>query len=251
MEETVTTTSGTYHTEIIDLPSKGAFYPETSPLRNGQIELYHMTAKHEDILTSTNLIQKGLVLDKLFDALIATKGVKSADLLVGDLNAVMVAARILGYGKDYPIEVACPKCKNIVEHVVDLTTLNTVDGVTSVQEITLPLSGAKIKLRFLTRADEFAIEKEVKALAKLQTETGHDNTARLRAIIASVNGDSSAQAIYRFVDSLLVKDSRFLKAEYKKMMPDVDFNVPVSCECSDEEFSVRLPISAKFFWPDI
>lgn len=251
MEDTIVTEQTTYHTEVVDLPSKGLFYPENSPLRSGQIELYHMTAKHEDILTSTNLMQKGVVLDRLFDALIATKGVKSADLLVGDLNAVMVAARILGYGKDYPIEVVCPKCGSEIEQTVDLTSLNMVEGVKSSQEVVLPLSGAKVKLKFLTRADELAIDKEVKALSKVSAEGGYENTARLRAMIAEVNGDKSAGTIYKFVDTMLVKDSRFLKAEYRKMMPNVDFNVPVTCTCSEDEISVRLPISAKFFWPDI
>jgi hypothetical protein len=30
------------------------------------------------------------------------------DLAIGDKNSLMVAARILGYGKEYPIEVTCP-----------------------------------------------------------------------------------------------------------------------------------------------
>ena len=97
--ETQQVTQQIYPTEMIDLPSKGVFYPEDSPLRSGQIEIKYMTAKEEDILTSSNLIQKGVVLDRLMDSLIVTRGVKSADLLLGDLNAVMVAARILGMGR--------------------------------------------------------------------------------------------------------------------------------------------------------
>jgi len=89
-------------TETIDLPSGGKFYPEGSPLRNGKVDVKYMTAKEEDILTSTNLIQKGVVIDKLMESLIVTPGVKPDDLLIGDLNAVMVAARILAYGKEKP-----------------------------------------------------------------------------------------------------------------------------------------------------
>ena len=44
-------------------------------------------------------------LDRLFDSLIVTKGVKQADLVVGDKNAVMVAARVLAYGPEYPATV--------------------------------------------------------------------------------------------------------------------------------------------------
>ena len=60
VEETIKFT-----TEIIDLPSKGYFYPEGHPLSNGQVEMKYMTAKEEDILTSANLIKKGLAIDTL------------------------------------------------------------------------------------------------------------------------------------------------------------------------------------------
>ena len=41
-------------TEMIDLPSKGLVYSETSPLSSGKIEMKYMTAKEEDILTNQN-----------------------------------------------------------------------------------------------------------------------------------------------------------------------------------------------------
>lgn len=246
----------TFPAETIDLPSKGLFYPEGSPLRTGQIEIKYMTAKEEDILTSTNLIQKGIVLDRLIDSLIVTKGVKSSDLLVGDLNAVMVAARILGYGKDYTVNVSCPACGTAVEQTVDLTKFGTENEPTAATSgeftITLPLSKAEVKLKLLKRSDELAIEKEIAALKKTNAGIEADSTARLRAIIASVNGDSSTGAIWKFVDSMLVRDARFLREEYKKHIPDVDFSFEVECECeSTAKKTMRLPIGINFFWPDI
>ena len=92
-----------FPTEIIDLPSKGLVYSKESPLHEGKIELKYMTTREEDILMSQNLIKKGVVIDKLIDSLIVTDGVKQDDLILGDKNAVLVAARILGYGKDYTI----------------------------------------------------------------------------------------------------------------------------------------------------
>ncbi len=47
-----------YPTEIVDLPSKGWFYPPGHPLSSGKIEIKMMTAREEDILTSQNLIKK-------------------------------------------------------------------------------------------------------------------------------------------------------------------------------------------------
>ena len=49
-----------FPTEVIQLPSQGKFYPAEHPLREngGKLNVKYMTAKEEDILTNTNLIQK-------------------------------------------------------------------------------------------------------------------------------------------------------------------------------------------------
>lgn len=254
MEPQLVTDKQLYPTEVIDLPSKGLFYPEDSPLRSGQIELKYMTAKEEDILTSTNLIQKGIVLDKLMDSLIVTKGVKSSDLLIGDLNAVMIAARILGYGKDYPVAVNCPKCGEKIEETVDLTELKTENEPTGnvklEMQLTLPVSKAVVGVKLLTRADELRIDKENKALKKASIETENEATSRLRAMITSVNGDTNTATIWKFVENLLVRDARYLREQYKSFVPDVNFNINLECNCSADPVSVRLPIGVNFFWPD-
>ena len=90
-------------TEIVDLPSKGLVYPESNPLSTGKVEMKYMTAREEDILTNQNYISKGTVLDELIKSLIVSD-VKYEDMIVGDKNALLVAARILGYGKDYKFE---------------------------------------------------------------------------------------------------------------------------------------------------
>ena len=92
-----------FPTETIELPSKGLIYPEDNPLSSGTIEMKYMTAKEEDILSNQSYIQNGTVIDKLLKSLIVSK-INYNDLIVGDKNAIMIAARILGYGKDYEFE---------------------------------------------------------------------------------------------------------------------------------------------------
>lgn len=245
--------SAVYPSEVVDLPSRGIFYPEGSPLRSGKVDVKYMTAKEEDILTSTNLIQKGIVLDKLIDSLIVTKGVKSSDLLIGDLNAVMVAARILGYGKDYEVSLECPSCGQSVEQTVDLTELQTEnqpeDGAISEFTVMLPISKAEVTLKLLTRGDELKIEKDLKALKKINPDVESEATSRLKAMIIAVNGDSSKATVWNFVDNLLVKDARYLREQYSKIIPDVNFSVPIECSCGASQ-KVRMPIGVNFFWPD-
>ena len=89
-----------FPTEQLSLPSKGLLYPKDSPLSSGTIEVKYMTAREEDILTSANLIEKGTVIDKLLESVIANPKIKLDDLLIGDKNALMVGTRVLGYGKN-------------------------------------------------------------------------------------------------------------------------------------------------------
>ncbi len=168
-------------TEVIDLPSQGYFYPEGHPLASGKIEMRYMTAREEDILTSQNLIKQGIVIDKLLQALIVDK-FDYNELLIADKNALMIAARVLGYGKDYEVEVACPACGEKSKHVADLTQFESKDidfsKFTKGQNtftFTLPASKKVLTLKFLTHADEKAVDEELKGLKKLSALTGVDS----------------------------------------------------------------------------
>ena len=87
-------------------------YPEGHPLASGKIEIKYMTAREEDILTSLSLIQDGSVIDELLKSVVVTK-VDFNDIIIGDKNAIMLATRILGYGKEYKAEITCRAFKNI------------------------------------------------------------------------------------------------------------------------------------------
>jgi hypothetical protein len=92
-----------FPTEQIELPSKGLPYPAESLLSKGVLEMKYMSAKEEDILTNVNFLKNGTVIDKLLQSMIVTS-IDYDDLLICDKNALLVAARILGYGKDYEFE---------------------------------------------------------------------------------------------------------------------------------------------------
>jgi hypothetical protein len=243
-----------FPTETIDLPSGGKFYPEGSPLRSGKVDVKYMTAREEDILTSTNLIQKGVVIDKLMESLIVTPGVKPEDLLIGDLNAVMVAARILAYGKDYPIELACGACGTKFDYVVDLSALDTLEpeGELIEGEYTVELpTGVKVAFRLLTRKDEKDIQAEVTAMKKFNGSVEGDSTTRLKYIITSVNGNRDRKMIREFADAMIIRDVRALREAYRKVSPDVNFDLIATCSGCDTQLKARMPFGANFFWPDI
>lgn len=243
-----------FPTETIDLPSQGKFYSEGSPLRSGKVDVKYMTAKEEDILTSTNLIQKGTVLDKLMESLLVTPGVKPDDLLTGDLNAVMIAARILAYGKDYPIQLVCSSCVTKFDYVVDLSKLDmsTPSNLPENGEygITLP-TGIKLTFKLLTRRDEKDIQAEVDGLKKFNSSVESDSTTRLKYMITSVNGNRDQRVIKEFVDAMIIRDVRAFREEYKKVSPDVNFDLNIECSNCNNIIKARMPFGANFFWPDL
>jgi hypothetical protein len=109
-------------TETVTLPSKGLVYPETSLLSKGEIEMRYMSAKDEDILTNINFIKQGTAIDKLLKSLIVTP-IDIDDMVLGDKNAILFAARILGYGKDYSFKFRNESTGKDEEYTVDLTQL--------------------------------------------------------------------------------------------------------------------------------
>ena len=143
-----------FPSEIIDLPSEGKLYPKEHPCSNGKIEIKYMTAREEDILTSQNLIKKGVVIDKLINSLILTEGVSGDDLLIGDKNAVMVAARVLAYGPEYVCDIKNPNTNETISHTFNLADCpfkKLPKGITENNfEIELPISKKKITFKLLT-----------------------------------------------------------------------------------------------------
>jgi len=240
--------------ETIELPSGGKFYPEGSPLRSGKVDVKYMTAKEEDILTSTNLIKKGTVIDRLMESLIVTKGVKPEDLLTGDLNAVMVAARILAYGKDYDVELVCTSCGEKFKHVVNLTDLQTTSPETTSDggefKLTLP-TGVVITYKLLTRGDEKEIEAEADALKKFNKSVDNSNSVRLKYMITSVNGNTDKRIIREFAENMIIRDVRAFREEVRKVAPDVNFEIVASCTSCSTDIKGRMPFGVNFFWPDI
>jgi len=236
-----------FPSETIDLPSKGLVYPEGHPLSEGKIEIKYMTAKEEDILTNQAYIEKGTVLDKLVESLIVNKDINQKDLIIGDKNAVLVASRILGYGKNYTFTLGGK------EHTVDLTEVE--NRVIDESEYTkgkntfsfkLPNSGNEITYKILNGHDETKINQELRGIKKINKDASPELSTRLKHLITSVNEETENKKIREFVDNyLLAMDSRALREHIKNTQPDVDLTFDL-----DGEEEVTVPIGITFFWPD-
>lgn len=236
-------------TETVELPSKGLLYPEGHPLAGGTIEMKYMTAKEEDILTNQNYIKNGTVIDKLLQSLIVTD-VKYDDILVGDKNAIMLAARILSYGKEYEVVLGEQR------QAIDLSSFENKPLDESIYTkgqneftFTLPHTGNQVTFKLLTHKDEKDIDLEVKGLQKINKDNITEATTRLKHIITSINGSYEKKDVREFVDfGLLARDARALREEYSRVSPDVDLTVYFEQDGVEKE--ATLPIGLNFFWPD-
>ena len=235
-------------TETVELPSKGLLYPEDSELAKGVVEIKYMTAKEEDILTNQAYIKNGTVLDKLLKSLIVSK-INFDELLIGDKNAIMIAARILGYGSEYSFDYLGES------HTVDLSQVENkplkeelFKSRINEFEFTLPKSGNVVTFKILTHKDEQDINRELEGLKKINKDGSPELITRLKHIITSVNGDREKKSIREFVDGyLLAQDSRALREYLKEVQPDVD----LTFFPDGTDTRINIPIGVSFFWPDI
>lgn len=236
-------------TEQVELPSKGKFYPEDHPLKSGTVEMKYMTAKEEDILTNQNYISKGIVIDKLLQSLLVTD-FNYDDILIGDKNAIMVAARILSYGKDYDIEYKGQKITVDLSEIKDKVTEDATPNESGDFTFTLPKSGNEITFKLLTHGDDKKVDREVQGLKKINRDNDTSMSTRLKHIITSVNGDRETSTIRQFVDQgLLAQDARALREEYTRVQPDVEFKV-YHVDDNGVGEDIDVPVNINFFWPD-
>jgi|TARA_R110000787_G_scaffold7340_2_gene25180 hypothetical protein len=235
-------------TEQVELPSKGLLYPEDNPLSSGTIEIKYMTAKEEDILTNQSYIKKGIVLDKLLQSLIIDKKINYRDIIIGDKNALLIAARILGYGSTYEFEYDNER------ESVDLSSLENkpfseelvTKGLNSF-DYQLPKTEVNISFKILNGKDENNIDKELEGLKKIDKDASPEMSTRLKYIITAIEGDPDKKAIREFVDNfLLAQDSRALRNYIKLVQPDVDLTFFPEGSNND----ATIPIGLNFFWPD-
>ena len=236
-----------FPTEEVELPSKGLIYAKDNPLSSGKVEIKYMTAKEEDILSNQSYIQKGTVLDKLLRSVVVNKDINIDDLIVGDKNALLIATRILGYGKEYEVTL------NGMNYTLDISTLENKEIDDTEYEagkneftFTTPSTGTILTYQLATGRVEKQIEREIAGLKKLKKENTADLTTRLKYLITSVDGSSEKKDIRDFIDNkFLARDSRAFREHVSNTQPDVNLSYIL-----DNGEEVSVPIGLNFFWPD-
>jgi len=246
--------------ELVDLPSKGKFYPEGHPLKDKEhVEIRHMTAKDEDILTSKSLLKKGVAIDRLLKNIVTDKNIQVESLLVGDRNALLIAARISGYGSEYETQVTCPACSTTQQFSFDLEDRPTYQGDdwgeyqisetgNGTFNITLPISEITVEVRLMNGRDERRLANlmENKRKKKLPETVLTD---QLGMMIVSVEGNDSNEFKRTLIDNMPALDARYMRKAYEKLVPTVDLTHRFQCSGCEYEGEMEVPFTTDFFWP--
>jgi hypothetical protein len=247
----------TVPTETIELPSKGLLYPKENPLSSGEVEIKYMTAKEEDILTNVNLLRQGLAIEKMLKSLIKSP-ITYEDLTIGDRNGILIASRILAYGKDYSIKYKNPNSSEEEVVNIDLQELShkeldwSLFNNTNEFEFVLPYSKNTVTFKILTIADDKKIDEEIKGVKKnLGLESG-TITTRLKHQLTSINGEYSIKAVRDFIDQgyLLSRDSIELRKFIESVTPDIDLTINFTLS-DGTEVKTDLPMTGEFFFPSM
>jgi hypothetical protein len=246
-------------TEFVELPSKGICYPETHPLHNEEtIEIKFMTAKEEDILSSRALLKKGIAIERFIQSVIVNPQIKAKDLLVGDRNAILIAARTSGYGNLYETQVGCPACGEKSSFTFDLNnkTVNESQCTDDVQntgegtfKIKMPYSKFNIVFRLLNGNDEAHLT-AASATKKKTYKIDSVLSEQYSRMIVSIEGHSDRSIIKKYADNMPTQDSRHLRKCYKQVTPDVNIIEKFECHSCGHEQEMEVPFGADFFWPD-
>ena len=244
--------------DYVMLPSKGRIYPPDSPLHNlEEIEVRHLTAADEDILTSRALLRTGKAIDTMLSNVLMNKSVNVNDFISGDKNAILTFLRITGYGPDYDVEVDCPECNETIKHQFDLTKLTMrfldVDPISAGQnrfELILP-SGIRIEFKLLNSAEDQKIADEQEKLKRTTNSPLEKNvTTKYKHQIISVDDKEDQTFINNFVDTMNLRDSRAFRTYLEEVEPDVDMKQDFKCRMCGHSEEVEIPVTVGFFWPE-
>jgi hypothetical protein len=244
-------------TEFVELPTKGRFYPANHPLHNAEsIEIKYMTAKETDILTSKTLLKQGVAIDRMLQSLIIDKSIRVQDLYAGDKNAILIAARVSGFGAEYTANVGCKNCGAQQPQSFNLEDVSIKEGREDMNFtdegtffVDLPVTKIQAECKLMNGSDETQLIKRVERKKKLKLGESL-YTDQLKAIIVSLNGVTERGAVENFIDVMPAQDASFLRKEYDMIKPDINLSYEVECESCGAVSDVNLPFSTNFFWPE-
>lgn len=245
--------------ETIVLPSGGEYYPVSSPVHGiGELEIKHMTAKEEDILSSASENDVGSF-DKLIDSLLQNTAIRAEDLLEEDKMAILLQARITGYGPSYESVIMCAECNKRTNHAFDLTKSSVMEvneedvaynSNTDTFRCILGVSDIEVELENFSSRHERELDEEKEKKVKYNLDYNY-TTSFLEKVLVSANDVTDANMLKKLISVLPAADAKQIVNFYSSCRPILSTKQDVSCEVCKAKTEREAPISWAFFRTDI
>lgn len=233
--------------DVVTLPSGGVYYKS----KKKSIKVGYLTANDENYLMNSNRSSKDNIVIGLLRNKIYEPELKPDELLEGDVEAILIFLRNTSFGPEYVLNLMDPQTQKYFKHTEYLDSLNIKqteykpdeNGVFTTK---LPKSDVEIKLRPLTFKESVDIDRQVEEYpAGL---IAPKVTWRLIKQIVSVNDNSELGYISKFVDSLPIMDSKYIRTFINENQPSLDLKRTVIAP-SGEKVTFDVTFGAEFFRP--
>ncbi len=228
--------------DIVQLPSEGLFYKN----KKKSVKVGYLTAADENILMGGgDNLTYNLLRSKLYEP-----DMKIDDLLEGDVEAILVFLRNTGFGPEVDLNLVDPQTRKSFKTTVVLDQLSIIKGQSPSEDgtfiVTLPKSEATVKLKPMTYGEINEIQKMIESYPA--GRTAPRVTWRLTKEIVEVNGNTDKGEIVKFIESLPIGDSKFIRTFMNQNEPRLDMTREVMTP-SGEKLTVNVGFGVEFFRP--
>jgi len=228
--------------DVVQLPSQGIFYKN----KKKSIKVGYLTASDENILMGgANDLTMTLLRAKIYEP-----DIKVEELLEGDVEAILIFLRNTGFGPEITLNVTDPVTKKPFKSNVLLDQLNIINGQQPNEDgsftTLLPKSQSTIKLKPLSYGEIIEIGKLAETYP--QGRVVPKVTWRMQKEIIEVDGSTDKASIAKFVESMPISDSKFIRKFMNENEQRLDMTKTIIAP-SGEKLTVNVGFGVDFFLP--
>jgi len=238
-----------------ELPSKGLIY--NVPV-DSHVELRSMTARDEMKRLAPSTTPLKTLADIIEGCMLEKPKIHVYDMALGDYEFLLHKLRIVTYGEGYKITTRCPECGEPIETIANLGDLELrkfdVDKFNELREFTLPNSGHRITLNFLTPRLLEEIDMKVKEMQRKYkgAVTDFDTLVRLEVSIDTIDGNNLGPTdLDGLINNLPAADmAKILNAmDNLNAFLGLDNRLFLTCPKCHSEFTNFFRFGPEFFRP--
>ena len=228
--------------DVVKLPSGGKFYPN----KKKSVKVGYLTANDENLLLASS--GDDLIIN-LLRSKVYEPDLRPDDMINGDLEAILIFLRNTSFGHEYNIQSVDPQSGKSFKAVIGLDELefrkpNVEPDDNGTWTVTLPKSQTSVTIRPLTYKEITEINRQGDNYP--QGRVAPKVTWRLQKQIVAINSDNTPQTIAKFIDTMPIMDSKFIKNFLDTNEPKIELKRTITAP-SGNKVDVEIAFGAEFF----